>query len=121
MQSYVANACLEVGGGYSSSQECRARRRMDRATLLRVRRWRRASWSRRRLRHAGTRTVNTAESLVFMCTVYARPAGCPGCNSLQNVPHALTIAQRINAERLMILAWPRAILLQLAHPLVAAG
>jgi uncharacterized protein (DUF2236 family) len=33
----------------------------------------------------------------------------------------LTIAQRINAERLMILAWPRAILMQLAHPLVAAG
>jgi len=30
-------------------------------------------------------------------------------------------AQRINAERLMVLAWSRAILLQIAHPLVAAG
>jgi uncharacterized protein (DUF2236 family) len=31
------------------------------------------------------------------------------------------ISQRINAERLMLIAWPRAILMQLAHPLVAAG
>ena len=31
------------------------------------------------------------------------------------------IAARVNAERLALLAWPRAILLQLAHPLVAAG
>lgn len=31
------------------------------------------------------------------------------------------IARRINAERVLILSWPRAILLQLAHPLVAAG
>ena len=31
------------------------------------------------------------------------------------------VSQRVNAERLMLLAWPRAILLQLAHPLVAAG
>jgi uncharacterized protein (DUF2236 family) len=31
------------------------------------------------------------------------------------------ISRRINAERLMLAAWPRAILLQLAHPLVAAG
>ncbi len=31
------------------------------------------------------------------------------------------IAARVNAERLMLLAWGRAILLQLAHPLVAAG
>jgi uncharacterized protein (DUF2236 family) len=34
--------------------------------------------------------------------------------------HAL-ISQRINAERLVVLGWPRAILLQFAHPLVAAG
>ena len=33
----------------------------------------------------------------------------------------MLISQRINAERLMLVAWPRAILLQLAHPLVAAG
>jgi uncharacterized protein (DUF2236 family) len=31
------------------------------------------------------------------------------------------ITARINAERLVLLAWSRAILLQLAHPLVAAG
>jgi uncharacterized protein (DUF2236 family) len=31
------------------------------------------------------------------------------------------IAARVNAERLVLLAWSRAILLQLAHPLVAAG
>jgi uncharacterized protein (DUF2236 family) len=33
----------------------------------------------------------------------------------------MTLAQTINAERMLVLAWPRAILLQLAHPLVAAG
>jgi uncharacterized protein (DUF2236 family) len=32
-----------------------------------------------------------------------------------------TISTRINAERLMLLCWGRAILLQVAHPLVAAG
>jgi uncharacterized protein (DUF2236 family) len=32
-----------------------------------------------------------------------------------------SISWRINAERLMLLGWGRAILLQLAHPLVAAG
>jgi len=31
------------------------------------------------------------------------------------------ISRRINAERVLIIAWPRAILLQLAHPLIAAG
>jgi len=31
------------------------------------------------------------------------------------------VSWRVNAERLMLLAWSRAILLQLAHPLVAAG
>jgi len=31
------------------------------------------------------------------------------------------VSRRINAERILILSWPRAILLQLAHPLVAAG
>ena len=33
----------------------------------------------------------------------------------------LTVSRRINAERLILLGWSRAILLQLAHPLVAAG
>ncbi len=33
----------------------------------------------------------------------------------------MTVARRVNAERLMLLAWSRAILLQLSHPLVAAG
>jgi uncharacterized protein (DUF2236 family) len=31
------------------------------------------------------------------------------------------VGRRINGERLVVLAWPRAILMQLAHPLVAAG
>jgi uncharacterized protein (DUF2236 family) len=31
------------------------------------------------------------------------------------------VAWRVNAERLMLLAWSRAILMQFAHPLVAAG
>lgn len=31
------------------------------------------------------------------------------------------VSRRLNAERLVVLGWPRAILLQLAHPLVAAG
>jgi uncharacterized protein (DUF2236 family) len=30
-------------------------------------------------------------------------------------------AAAVNAERLLLLAWPRAILLQMAHPLIAAG
>ena len=33
----------------------------------------------------------------------------------------MLISQRVNAERLVVLGWPRAILLQFAHPLVAAG
>jgi uncharacterized protein (DUF2236 family) len=33
----------------------------------------------------------------------------------------MTIVQRVNAERLVLLGWSRAILMQLAHPLVAAG
>jgi uncharacterized protein (DUF2236 family) len=35
--------------------------------------------------------------------------------------HAAAISQRINAERLLLVAWLRALLLQLAHPLIAAG
>lgn len=33
----------------------------------------------------------------------------------------MTTSQRINAERIVLFGWSRAILLQLAHPLVAAG
>lgn len=33
----------------------------------------------------------------------------------------LAVARRINGERLVLLGWSRAILLQLAHPLIAAG
>jgi uncharacterized protein (DUF2236 family) len=33
----------------------------------------------------------------------------------------VTVSQRINAERIVLFGWSRAILLQLAHPLVAAG
>ena len=36
-------------------------------------------------------------------------------------PIAETISRRINAERIVLLGWSRAILLQLAHPLIAAG
>lgn len=32
-----------------------------------------------------------------------------------------TVARRVNAERILLFGWSRAILLQLAHPLVAAG
>ena len=32
-----------------------------------------------------------------------------------------TVSRRINAERIVLLGWSRAILLQLAHPLIAAG
>jgi uncharacterized protein (DUF2236 family) len=35
--------------------------------------------------------------------------------------HSAAVARRINAERLALLGWSRAILLQLAHPLIAAG
>jgi uncharacterized protein (DUF2236 family) len=35
--------------------------------------------------------------------------------------HPGSVAQRVNAERLVVLGWSRAILLQLAHPLIAAG
>jgi len=38
-----------------------------------------------------------------------------------NWPMRRSITHRVNAERVLLLAWPRAILLQLAHPLVAAG
>jgi uncharacterized protein (DUF2236 family) len=34
---------------------------------------------------------------------------------------ASDVSRRINAERLLLLAWTRAILLQFAHPLIAAG
>ncbi|HVZ20824.1 MAG TPA: oxygenase MpaB family protein [Vicinamibacterales bacterium] len=36
-------------------------------------------------------------------------------------PISLSVGRRVNAERLVVLGWSRAILLQLAHPLIAAG
>jgi uncharacterized protein (DUF2236 family) len=36
-------------------------------------------------------------------------------------PEAAGVSHRVNAERIVLLAWSRAILLQLAHPLIAAG
>ena len=36
-------------------------------------------------------------------------------------PGHVSVARRVNAERLVVLGWSRAILLQLAHPLIAAG
>ena len=44
--------------------------------------------------------------------------------SRRHQPHregSAIVAQRLNAERLVLLGWTRAILLQLAHPLIAAG
>jgi uncharacterized protein (DUF2236 family) len=38
-----------------------------------------------------------------------------------NTATGLDVAHRVNAERVVLLGWGRAILLQLAHPLVAAG
>lgn len=36
-------------------------------------------------------------------------------------PNPASVGRRVNAERLVLLGWSRAILLQLAHPLIAAG
>jgi len=36
-------------------------------------------------------------------------------------PHGVMITRQLNGERVVLLGWSRAILLQLAHPLVAAG
>src|SRR5262245_48593576 len=41
--------------------------------------------------------------------------------TLADAARPAAVSRRINAERLMLLGWSRAILLQLAHPLVAAG
>jgi uncharacterized protein (DUF2236 family) len=45
----------------------------------------------------------------------------PGAPSARIGDHGWVIAHRINGERLVLLGWARAILLQAAHPLVAAG
>ncbi len=44
---------------------------------------------------------------------------CPMCPRTYNA--GVTVTARINGERLAVLGWGRAILLQLAHPMVAAG
>jgi uncharacterized protein (DUF2236 family) len=41
-------------------------------------------------------------------------------SATESLPSAPT-ARRINGERIVLLGWSRAILMQLAHPLVAAG
>src|SRR5687767_14082362 len=38
-----------------------------------------------------------------------------------DVNSAAAIVRRVNGERLVVLGWPRAILMQLAHQLIAAG
>ncbi len=43
------------------------------------------------------------------------------CQDLTRYNRRVTTGQRVNAERLALLGWGRAMLLQLAHPLVAAG
>ncbi len=41
---------------------------------------------------------------------------------MQGIPNdAFLVAQRVNRERIVLISWGRAVLLQLAHPLVAAG
>lgn len=52
------------------------------------------------------------------------PMGTTSVRSATTQAQALdqtALLQRVNAERVMLLSWGRAILLQLAHPLVAAG
>lgn len=41
--------------------------------------------------------------------------------ALSAEPGPMTVSERINAERIVLAGWSRAILLQLAHPLVAQG
>ena len=43
-----------------------------------------------------------------------------GKGPVKTTPERL-VSRRVNAERIVVLSWSRAILLQLAHPLVAAG
>jgi len=45
----------------------------------------------------------------------------PGQPTVGQYNRGVTLGQQVNAERLALLGWGRAILLQLAHPLVAAG
>jgi uncharacterized protein (DUF2236 family) len=46
---------------------------------------------------------------------------CDRISRLVALERVSRCANRVNAERLMLLAWSRAILLQFAHPLIAAG
>ena len=53
-----------------------------------------------------------------------RPVGdpvSPPPAAASGAAHNMSISWRVNAERMVLLGWGRAILLQLAHPLVAAG
>ena len=49
------------------------------------------------------------------------PDSSAATDGLHTVRDPLQVAFRINGERLAVLGWSRAILLQLAHPLMAAG
>lgn len=51
----------------------------------------------------------------------AASRGRPAAPEVVAVTTPVSVAHRINGERLVLLGWPRAILLQLAHPLIAAG
>jgi uncharacterized protein (DUF2236 family) len=42
-------------------------------------------------------------------------------DGLTGAPEVMPVSLRINAERIVLLAWTRAILLQVAHPMIAAG
>jgi uncharacterized protein (DUF2236 family) len=52
--------------------------------------------------------------------VAARTAVCIETPGVKKT-HERLVSRRVNAERIVVLSWSRAILLQLAHPLVAAG
>jgi uncharacterized protein (DUF2236 family) len=49
------------------------------------------------------------------------PTISPACGSSADSAEPNLISRQINAERFVLLAWTRAVLLQLAHPLIAAG
>jgi uncharacterized protein (DUF2236 family) len=50
-----------------------------------------------------------------------RPRRIAGSDTTLTMPPAADVSRRINAERLVLAGWLRALLLQLAQPLIAAG
>jgi uncharacterized protein (DUF2236 family) len=57
----------------------------------------------------------------FIVMTNAGVTTAPRVAPRSTVPGSTSIAWRVNAERIVLLGWSRAILLQFAHPLVAAG